>query len=355
MSSSASKKLTLFSILALFMYGCIKDEPANPEADIETVSIEQHLLVSNTFIDQANSIIYLYITDTAYAQGFAPVLTVSKGASVYPASGDSIRFDHPVEYTVTSQSGETRRVYAVVPIHNIENHTFFFERWGTNSTSGYEYPIESNGTSLWSSGNPGAALAGLPHEAKAFPTRSSADKYEGALAAEMVTLKGTPLTELVGIKIIAGSIFYGNFNSAQALANPLAATEFGQPFKGRAIMFSGYYKYAPGENFQDKNGNIVPDAVDSCSIYAVLYTGSERLNGTNILTSDRIVARAVLNDGSAKADYTHFNIPFIYKEGADLSGDLMLAIVASSSYKGAQYEGAIGSRLVIDNFIITRK
>lgn len=349
------KELTLLLLFSALLHGCIKDEPANPEADIEHFSVDQQLLVSNTFIDQANSKIYLYIKDSAYSRGCAPVLTLSKGASVVPASGDSISFDQDIKYTVTSQSGESRRVYTVVPVHNLGNYTFTFERWGTNPASAYEFPVEPDGVSLWSSGNPGAALAGLPKDPKAYPTRSTTDKYEGSTAAEMVTLKGTSLTEIVGIKMIPGSIFYGNFNSQQALVNPLAATEFGQPFKGKAVRFSGYYKYTPGENFQDKSGNIIPGAVDSCAIYAVLYKGTQRLNGTNILTSDRIIAKAVLSDGSAKADYTHFDIPFIYTPDADLSGDLMLAIVASSSHKGDQYQGAVGSRLVIDNFVITRK
>ena len=338
----------------LFM-GCIKDEPLNPEADIETFSFDQKYMVSQPFIDQANWKITLYLTDEAYNKGIAPILTLSKGATCFPASGDSIHFDTPLQYVVTSESGENKKTYTVVAIHNISNYVFDFEKWGLNTTSQYEYPLEENGSQLWSSGNPGAALAGLPKDPKAYPTHSTTDHSEGSTAAEMITLKGTALSQLAGVHLIAGSIFYGNFNSQNALSDPLAATEFGQPFGGKALLFEGDYKYTPGANFQDASGTIIPGAVDSCSIYAVIYTGTERLNGKNILTSNRIIAKAVLKDGSAKSNFTHFEIPFEYVPNADLSGDMMLAIVASASYKGATYEGAAGSKLVIDHFIITRK
>lgn len=344
---------TLLLVLMCFA-GCIKDEPANPEADIETFVVDAQALTSSTFIDQANAKITLYLTDAAYKKGVAPVITVSKGATVFPASGDSIQFNQPLHYAVTSQSGENTKTYTVIAIHAIKEYAFDFETWGSNSTSKYEFPLEADGSQLWSSGNPGAALAGIPKDPQAFPTHSTTDSYHGNKAVEMVTLKGTALTELVGIHIIAGSIFYGNFNSLNAMSKPLEATEFGQPLEGTASRFTGYYKYTPGAQFQDKNGNVVPGAVDSCAIYAIIFKGSQRLNGTNIQTSDRIVARAVLADGSAKANYTRFDIPFAYVPGADLSGDLMIAMVASASYKGGEYAGAIGSKLVIDSLQIIK-
>lgn len=349
-----SFKYFLLLLIATSFSSCIKDEPLNPEADIEAFTFDQRYMVSQPFIDQANWKITLYLTDAAYKKGIAPSLTLSKGATSYPASGDSIHFDKPLQYVVTSESGENKKTYTIVPIHNISNYVFNFEKWGLNTSSQYEFPLEDDGSQLWSSGNPGAALAGLPKDTKAYPTHSTTDYYEGTTAAEMVTLKGTPLSELAGVHLIAGSIFYGNFNSQNAIADPLAATEFGQPFAGKALTFSGYYKYSPGADFQDASGTIVPGAVDSCSIYAIVYTGTERLNGKNILTSNRIIARATLKDGSAKANFTHFEIPFEYIPNADLSGDMMLAIVASASYKGGTYEGAVGSRLIIDGFKITR-
>lgn len=344
----------LFLIVLLF-FACIKDEPLNPEADIESFAIDARYKVSETFIDQANRKIILYITEEGFKKGLAPQITTSKGAAISPASGDSIHFNKTIQYSVVSQSGEYTKVYDLQIVHTISNYEFNFEKWGLNDKDKYEFPLEDDGTQLWSSGNPGLAIAVSTKDPSSYPTRSTSDSYEGSKAAEMVTLKGTALTEMLGIKLIAGSVFYGNFNSQNAMVDPPLATEFGHPFEGSPLVFSGYYKYAPGPNFQDKSGNIIQGVSDSCSIYAILFKGPERLNGKNILTSDRIVATAILKDKSAKANFTHFEIPFVYKFNADLSGELMLAIVASASYKGDEYSGAIGSRLVIDHLIVSRK
>lgn len=345
----------LFVLLSVLLSACIKDAPLNPEADIETFVFDPVYKTGETFIDQANNKIIIYLTRQAYQNGLQPVVTVSKGASLSPASGDSIHFNKTIRYTVTSESGEYKKVYDLVVVHDMNATSFGFEKWAQHPSDKYEFPLETDGTQLWSSGNPGAAIAGLPKDPGAYPTRSTSDYYAGTRAAELVTIKGTPLTELVGIKLLPGSLFYGNFNSQNALANPPLATEFGQPFEGLPQSFSGYYKYSPGPLFQDKSGNTIAGESDSCSIYAVLFKGPERLNGTTILSSNKIVAKAILKDKSAKSHFTRFEIAFDYVPGADLSGDLMLAIVASSSHKGDQYAGAIGSRLILDELTILKK
>ncbi|MGN6439288.1 MAG: PCMD domain-containing protein [Agriterribacter sp.] len=343
----------LLIITVCCMVGCIKDAPLNPEADIETFRIDPSQLTGDVVINQANRKIMLFLTPEAYDEGIAPVITLSANATVSPASGDSI---HPksntVEYTVTSESGANKKVYTVEVV-NVGTWDFAFETWAVNSSDKYEYPVEADNIELWTSGNPGVALAGVPKQPNAYPTRSTTDGYLGTKGAEMVTIKGTTLSELVGVHLFAGSLFIGNFNSSQALLNPLAATEFGEPYVGRPGRFTGYYKYAPGPSFQDEQANIIAGRQDNCSIYAVLYKGPDRLNATNIHTSDKVLATAVLQDGSAKADFTKFDIPFTYVPNWDSTAtNLMLAIVASSSSEGDRYRGAIGSRLVVDSLSI---
>jgi hypothetical protein len=348
------KYCSLFFLLLsiLVLNGCIKDAPQNPEADIETFTVDTTQLTGSIFIDQANRRIMLYLQPSAYNNGIAPVITVSNGATVVPASGDTIRFGNgKVQYTVTSQSGANKKVYDVLVV-DVGTWTFNFEKWQQNSADKYEYPVEDNNTILWSSGNAGVALSGIPKQPQAYPTHSTADGFNGTTGAEMVTLAGTPLSALVGIHLFAGSLFLGNFNSAVAFTQPLAATEFGQPYVGLPSAFTGYYKYTPGTDYQDESGNIVAGILDECSLYAVLFRGSERLNGTNILTSDRIIAKALLPDGSAKSAFTKFELPFTYVPGADTTGPLLLAIVASSSKDGDHYKGAVGSRLVVDSLRI---
>lgn len=342
--------ICFFSALIL-LGGCIKPAPQNPEADIESFTVADSLLSSAVVIDQANKKILLHLKPDAYKNGLAPVLTVSSGAMVHPASGDSIRFQQPVTYTVTSQSGVNKKVYTVEVV-TIASWVFNFEKWGIQPTNQYEFPYDDNGAQVWSSGNPGIAMTGVDKKPDAYPMRSTTQGLHLTKAAEIVTLKGNAISELIGVKLFPGSLYLGNFNANFALTNPPAATEFGQPYIGQPKRFAGYYQYTPGSVFQEKDGTVNATETDKCTIYAILYNGPDKLNGTNIKTSNKIVARAMLADGTAKSGFTRFDIPFDYTGGATAGSQLMLAIVASSSADGENYRGAIGSRLVVDSLQI---
>ncbi|NML39354.1 hypothetical protein HHL17_19295 [Chitinophaga sp. G-6-1-13] len=349
------RKLCYVAALAGSLQACIKDAPMNPEADIETFSIDKSQLTSDVFIDQANSTIRLYLTPEAYATGIAPKLSLSTGATVTPASGDSIHFDTGLrQYVVTSANGLNKKTYKVEVV-NVGYWKWDFEKWMINDDFKYQYPIDEDSAVTWSSGNPGIAYSGVDEDPMAYPLRATTDAYHGKYAAEMVTREGTVLSGWVGIKLFAGSMFLGVFNIENAFAKPLEATEFGQPYKGQPLRFTGYYKYKPGAQYQDKAGTIVPGMIDSCAVYAVLYTGTTRLNATNIHNSDRIVGTAYLPDGSARENWTRFDIPFMMKRKVDGNEKLMMAIVASSSKDGDNYKGAIGSRLVLDSLEIVHE
>ena len=79
------------------------------------------------------------------------------------------------------------------------------------------------------------------------------------------------------------------------------------------------------------------------------------MTGVDINTSDKRVAIAALADGSAKADWTEFNIAFEYLEGKsyDPSKKYKMAIVCSSSKDGDKFKGAANSTLWIDNLEVT--
>ncbi|HVI48558.1 MAG TPA: PCMD domain-containing protein [Chitinophaga sp.] len=354
-----SRKLCWVAALAGSLCGCIKDAPLNPEADIESFTIDKSNLTGDVFIDQSKGRIRLYLTRTAYDSGVVPTIKITPGATITPASGDSLKFDSAgiKKYTVISPSGVNKKTYTIELV-NIGNWKFDFEKWGIDKTFP-EIPFETlegeDGSAIWSSGNLGVGLAGVSNP-KEFPLRSTTDAYQGKLAAELETRPGTELSMgFMNIYLFAGSLFMGNFDLGSAFQNPLKSTQFGQPYAGEPARFTGYYKYKPGPVFQDEKGNPVAGKTDECSIYAVLYTGTSRLDATNIFTSERIIATAVLPDGSAKADWTHFDIPFTFKKSYDPNVPMMMAIVASSSKDGNYYRGAVGSRLLLDNIEIVKK
>ena len=89
-------------------------------------------------------------------------------------------------------------------------------------------------------------------------------------------------------------------------------------------------------------------------LYEVDTYAFDFLDGTNLLTSDKIVAIASV-DGKEQATYTDFNVNFTFKEGKvfDTTKKYKLAIVCSSSKDGDKFSGAPGSVLYIDDFEVT--
>ena len=148
---------------------------------------------------------------------------------------------------------------------------------------------------------------------------------------------------------------------ATATTDKLNCTKFGIVYDKKPVSFKGYYKYTPGEKFIDGTdvSNIVTlDQVDECSIQAVLYeaaTSDFTLTGHDINTSEARVAVAALSDGSAKAEWTAFDLAFEWLDGKtyDPSKTYKLAIVCSSSKEGDFFKGAGGSTLMIDELEVT--
>ena len=157
--------------------------------------------------------------------------------------------------------------------------------------------------------------------------------------------------------ILPGNLFTGKFGLG------LSLIKFGSVINieetGKPIEMTGYYKYKPGEVFSVEGQPIEGNRTDKCDIYAVLYRvtkgtagENEYLNATNIKSNDeRIVARAIVSDeDKAPTDvYKPFKAEFKYLQAVtpDLH-DYKLAIIFSSSEAGDLFEGAIGSKLTID-------
>ena len=159
--------------------------------------------------------------------------------------------------------------------------------------------------------------------------------------------------------LAAGTLFLGAFDMSAALTDALKATMFGLPFDKKPKTFSGYYKYQPGEKYQDKNQTIIEGKTDKASIYAILYLNHDEngnavtLDGNNAQTSPLIVATAIVNNIPPTDNWTQFKEDFRFIQS--FSQDILenrgysLAIVFSSSADGDFFQGAIGSTLCIDN------
>ena len=153
--------------------------------------------------------------------------------------------------------------------------------------------------------------------------------------------------------IAAGSLFIGTFDTKIAMKRPREATAFGlQVLKpnARPKSLEGWYKYTAGDMMTDINKKEHPELRDTADIYAVVYEVDpnhfEALNGDDVLTSERIVMMARIDNPGEPAQWKPFNEPFKLKPGKsfDLSRltsyGYAIAVVATSSRQGAYFEGA---------------
>ena len=164
--------------------------------------------------------------------------------------------------------------------------------------------------------------------------------------------------------VTAGTLFLGQFKLD--IFNTLKSTLFGAPYRSKPVGFKITYKYTPGQIYYKSvpvdGGNdtqVVSGEKDECSINAYLYevaSYAESLDGTNINTSNKVIMKAVLADGTAKADYTTQTISFVETGNGtyDASKKYKLAIVCSSSKKGDQFMGADGSKLWVKHLEVTK-
>ncbi len=251
---------------------------------------------------------------------------------------------------------------------NEKETTFDFETWVdgvTGQTPDMTFQEVSGG---WSSSNTGAQLLkelGLLSSYPLTPIEEGA--HGGAKAAKIMTLdsQGANFGGIPVPKITAGSLFLGSF--ILDMNNALNSTKFGVKYPYSDVKpteLIGWYKYTPGDTYyrcDDPTKSNVPviDAslTDSCSISVILYEVtsddvSESLTGSNVYTSDKLVAVGQLADGSAKSSYTQFDIKLTYIKAFDANKKYRYAIICSSSKNGASFSGAPGSTLIVDDFTL---
>ncbi len=362
-------------ILCTSLTSCFKDEPLNSECDITEAYVhsdapeEMFFNAGDTLVkvryDQ-NTITF-NVRKRADLTDLAPMFTLTEGATISPANGSRHDFSRgAVEYTVTSQDGGYSRTYSVafVPMEKTvqDTLTFDFENY-RKAEKGvyyrwYEKTADGLMSDIWATGNPGFQLAYmLETDPYAYPTAPFAEGYDG-MAVRLVTRDTGAFGVMGNKRIAAGNLFLGEFDPLYALSETMKSTRFGIPFDKKPMKMTGFYRYSPGKNYQDADGNYIAGRVDSASIYSVLYLNRDDsgapvvLYGDNVLTSDRIVAVAKVAKPEPTDEWRQFDIDFQYT--APIDPKLLenygynIAVVFSSSYEGDKFEGAIGSTLLID-------
>lgn len=366
---------------------CFKDEAPNAECDILQTFVHvdnpskvfAQLTDSVVDVMSSNSDIVFNIKPGADVSKMAPQFKLTEGASIYPESGTEFDFsnDKKVAYTVTSEDKAWTRKYNVsfeiaeLPTKfSFENCEIVTE--GDIPKYYVWYDMSPNGKKIydWATGNAGYKLSAREATPEEYPSVSvdEGNGPENGKFGKYVKLT-TRSTGLFGVmakrRLAAGNLFIGVFDVNKALTNTMLTTRFGLPFGKKPSRLTGYFKYKPGENFQDRNGKIVDGKIDRGDIYAVLYRNHDAngeamvLNGDDVKTNANIVALAEVNGGNGieeTSDWQRFDAAFDYM--ADFDEELMenngysIAIVCTSGTTGASFEGAVGSTLYVDEFEI---
>ena len=365
------KNTFVILLLSMIFNSCIKDEGPDREADIVEFTIKDDPNVIFTRVVYQNGIheVQITVVDTAgYANKIiTPTIEISQGATINPKSGEPIQLhNYKASYDVTAGDGNVKHYEVIVtppiPFYN-------FNAWTTATSNGFEYDVYDN--SRWTNANKGVSFRFV--QDREFPTRKTTDCVSKPYAVLLETVEGLrSSTFILDIPLYAGNMYTGTF--VTTLSDPVSSAKFGQPYlkeEGKPTHFVGYYKYFPGEKFtvcevvneggrKQNNVYIDPNRKDECDIYAILFKVDKDqdvnkvfLNANTVQTSKDIVAKAEIENRGSQSVWKKFDVSFKYSEELNFDRyNYKLAIVLSSSTRGAFYEGAIGSKLFVDDIEI---
>ena len=378
-----NKYIIIIGLCCWCMVSCIKDEALNKECDIESAWIEgkeyEEYFYKTTEmrkdISSAETNIIFSVRSLLSLPTQIPLnFKITDGATIEPASGSKQDFTKDtVVYTVTSQDGEWRRLYNVifkeVPLP-AEKYSFEYVEidsgnpmYGNRNAMHVFYELMANNerNHCWATGNSGSALTKNGAKPEEFPVYLTPNGKEGGGVC-LNTQSAGMMGEWMKKPIAAGSLFLGKFVIDYVLTDALKATQFGVPISKKPVRITGWYKYKPGEKFTDMDMNVL-NRKDEASIYAVFYRNTDDKGENYILDGHAVEDLDKLLDNPqvykvarvaslpATDTWTQWEMFF---EGRDAPDDIVaaqgfnLALVFSSSIRGAQFEGAVGSTLYVD-------
>ena len=361
-------KASIVALVAMpiVLASCIKAEQANTECDIEAVSLHledptnlfyHEYDTIQTVISTENDIVFV-IRSYTNIQSVPVTFRITNGATLYVKddngvetlfqNGSSIDLSNERVYhfRVVSEDRVWSRDYSLSVVHDIPsegNLTIDFEKYYLDSS---DYPS----------------------------TPAAGQGPDGSDCLKLETCDTGPFGRMVNMRLASGSMFNGIFNVSLALTDALKSTQFGSPFTHKPIQFRVWLRFEPGSFFHDLLGQLVEGVMDEPDAYVVLYRNEDaegnkiQLDGNDVLSSPHIVALGRLphyynEDGTDKLsnapihgvtnEWQEFTIPVEYR--AEIDAEVLenkgysLIISFASSWQGAHFMGAIGSKLYIDN------
>lgn len=337
----------------------------SPEASISEITMAGEAVITQPVINGLDISFIVDGTNPDLLKEIVPTIKISDNATIDPASGAKVDFSGgTVVFTVTAQDGETQVQYNVTA-KQAAVEKYDMEQWTEESGTFGKVPTPSGG---WSTSNIGVqwlmnmTVSGVPL-ADRLNVSNSDDSNSGTSAVKMETLftKGHDMIIAKIPKVTSGTLFLGSFKTN--MTNTLKSSQFGVVYNKKPLRVNGYYKYTPGPIFYEATGmsdchlaKENPEKTDECDINAILYEiendSDPYITGDKTYEDSRIIARATLSDGMAKADYTQFSLTFVYSKPYDPTKKYRFAIICSSSKWGNTFSGSPGSVLFVDDIVI---
>ena len=384
MKTIKDKYIIFIGLCFCCMTSCIKDEAQNKECDIESAWIEgaeyeKYFYQTSEMrkeVSSAETEIYFYVRSYLSLSKQIPLkFKITDGATIEPANGSMQDFTKgTVFYTVTSEDGEWKRTYKVIFLETVlPAQRFSFEDVETQTEKTllggvnemhvfYERAMTNERNYCWATGNSGLALTKNGSKPEDFTVYSTPDGKMGRGVC-LNTQSAGALGEFMKKPIASGSLFLGKFMVDYVMSDALKATQFGVPNGKEPVRIVGWYKYKPGEKFTDQDMNVYPNRQDEASIYAVYYRNTDDKGESYILDGHAVEDLDKLLDNpqvykvarvASLPPTDTWTVWEMFFEGRDAPDDIIasqgfnLALVFSSSKNGAQFEGAVGSTLYVD-------
>ena len=382
----------LFSIACMTLSSCFGDDPANAECDIEQAWIHVDNPRSvfynayDTLVTVASTDIEITFETKGEAIQHAPIFfKTTPGSSIFIlekngletpfTNGSLVDFSGAqiIKFRVRSEDHHYLRDYQVQvkprpempvnPLFNFDNNFELTTIKEADDNPYYTWTETDAKIKWWASGNAGYRLTGLKVGPLDYPTCPELETgVDGKNCLKLTTRDTGSLGKMVNMPLAAGNLFSGSFDTENAMKEPLSATRMGQPYAHKPIRMTGFYKFKRGEIMQDREKNPLDGEVDYPDFYCVVYRNSDEkgnpilLDGSNVLSSPAIVGMGRISKSEINADGTEwrpFSIEIAYTQ--DISEEDVYdykyntAVVFSSSVRGAEFIGAPGSTLWIDN------
>ena len=396
------KKISFVALVAvpLLMLSCIKAEQANTECDIEAVSLHfesptdifYHEYDTMQAVISSETDIVFKVRSYANVHSVPLTLRVTEGASIFmlTESGDETPFQNGSEvdfsdervcrFHVVSEDKAWSRNYSIKIEHDTPsegNLTIDFEDYYLDPSGKFYMwsapDVFTDG--VWKNGNPGFKISKSSAKPMEYPsTPVAGGGPDGSACLKLETCDTGPFGKLAGMRIASGSMFNGVFDVSNAIKNALKATQFGSPFVHKPVQMRVWLRYERAEDYWNKAGQTMEGVWDEPDAYVVLYRNEDaegnkiQLDGNDVLSSSHIVALGRLphyynEDGTDKlsdapihgvtSEWQEFTIPVEYRDEIDAevlaNRGYSLIIGFASSWQGAHFMGAIGSKLLIDN------